>query len=221
MFLNLKRICAWFVTCVIHPRQFVVKNLLREGLCDFEAIAKVQTMRIRRLAWDCAANYLHACQSIHLRMKSTGQALVEFTLIFILLIIVAWIPADFGLAFYTGQITQNAVREGARIAAADISLGPVDTFCTPLSACFGAGNIFNETAVRLPAALLGPSTKVSVKYPADGSVGCNQLVEVKATGKYPFFFYHVLRFVGINVAIPDIERSTKMRWEHQPACPIS
>lgn len=30
-----------------------------------------------------------------------GQALVEFTLVFLLVLVVAWIPADFGLAFYS------------------------------------------------------------------------------------------------------------------------
>src|SRR5678815_5160922 len=55
--------------------------------------------------------------------RSSGQAVVEFTLVFLLFVIIAWIPADFGLAFYTGQQAQNASREGARIAAADPTLG--------------------------------------------------------------------------------------------------
>src|SRR5215471_16568330 len=54
---------------------------------------------------------------------SSGQAVVEFTLVFLLFLIIAWIPADFGLAFYTGQQAQNAAREGARIAASDPALG--------------------------------------------------------------------------------------------------
>jgi len=150
------------------------------------------------------------------RLANKGQALVEFTLVFILLIIVAWIPADFGLAFYTSQIAQNAVREGARIAAADAALVATDTSCgPPLSSCFSAGNIFNETAARLPAALMGASTKIAVDYPAPGSSACNQLVSVKVEGTYPFFFYKVLRFMGIDVNIPKIERESIMRWEHQ------
>ena len=35
------------------------------------------------------------------------------------MLVIAWIPADFGLMFYTGQLSQNAAREGARVAAAD------------------------------------------------------------------------------------------------------
>ena len=149
-------------------------------------------------------------------LANKGQAMVEFTLVFILLIIVAWIPADFGLAFYTGQIAQNAVREGARIAAADPTLVATSTTCgPPLSSCFGYGNIFNETAVRLPSAMLGPSTQITVSYPAAGSSACNQLVSVSVSGQYPFFFYKLLRFMGIAVTIPTIQRSSSMRWEHQ------
>ena len=144
--------------------------------------------------------------------KNKGQAAVEFTLVFILLVIIAWIPADFGLALYTGQIAQNAVREGARIAAADPTLGPGTTTCT-MPACYSAGNILKETGVRLPAAMLGAST-VSVIYP-DGGAGCGQLLTVRVVGTYPFFFYKVLRFVGINVTVPTITRSSSMRWEHQ------
>ncbi len=47
-------------------------------------------------------------------MNNRGQAVVEFTLCVILMLVVAWIPADFGLMFYTGQLSQNAAREGAR-----------------------------------------------------------------------------------------------------------
>jgi hypothetical protein len=55
-------------------------------------------------------------------ISSSGQAVVEFTLVFLLLLVIAWIPADFGLAFFTGQLAQNASREAARIAAADPNL---------------------------------------------------------------------------------------------------
>ena len=55
--------------------------------------------------------------------RSSGQAVVEFTLVFLLFLIIAWIPADFGLGFYTAQLAQNASREGARIAASDPALG--------------------------------------------------------------------------------------------------
>lgn len=145
-----------------------------------------------------------------------GQNVVEFTLVFLLLLIVAWVPADFGLALYSGQIALNATREGARIAAADTALTTGTASCV-IPACYSGSNILKETSVRLPAALLGPST-ISVTYPATGSAGCNQLVGVRVEGRYPYFFYKVLRFAGFNVDTPQIIRETRMRWEHQTPC---
>jgi len=145
--------------------------------------------------------------------------MVEFTLVFFLLLIVAWIPADFGLAFYTSQLAQNASREGARIAAADFTLPANGTCGPPITSCYGYGNIFNETAVRLPAALMGSTTTITVTYPAAGSfAACDKLVSVRVQGQYPFFFYRLLQFFGVNVTIPTIDRTTTMRWEHQAAC---
>jgi Flp pilus assembly protein TadG len=168
--------------------------------------------------WHFKLNRSRCFGSLSTCCHSKGQALVEFTLTFVLLLIVAWIPADFGLAFYTGQIAQNAAREGARIAAADPNLpAAVAVSSCTMPGCYTAGNIYNETAVRLPAALLGAST-INVEYPAPGSAGCNQLVRVRVTGEYPYFFYKILRFIGIDVNVPQIQRSTSMRWEHQPAC---
>ncbi len=154
--------------------------------------------------------------TIRVCCDNRGQALVEFTLVFLLLVVIAWIPADFGLAFYTGQIAQNAVREGARIAAADPTLTAVSATCgPPLSSCFSFGNIYNETAVRLPSALMGATTSITVSYPAPGSAGCNQLVQVTASGQYPYFFYQLLRLMGATVNPVTIQRSATMRWEHQ------
>ena len=173
-------------------------------------------MKTKIERWNIVANPFRSIRIFVSRAEKKGQALVEFTLIFILLIIVAWIPADFGLAFYTGQIAQNAVREGARIAAADPTLAATNTSCgPPLSSCFGFGNIFNETAVRLPSALMGSTTQIAVVNPAPGSTACNQLVRVSVSGQYPFFFYKVLRFMGIDVTIPTIRRESIMRWEHK------
>lgn len=139
--------------------------------------------------------------------------MVEFTLIFILLLVVAWIPADFGLAFYTGQIAQNAAREGARIAAADRTLVAGTTSCT-MPGCYNYGNIFNETAARMPAAMLRGAT---IELTLAGGVSCDRLVTVRVSGPYNFSFYQVLRLLGFS-SIPNsltITRQTSMRWEHQ------
>ena len=164
-------------------------------------------------------NFLRRLKSLAPRYTK-GQAMVEFTLVFFLLLVVAWIPADFGLAFYTSQLAQNASREGARIAAADPTLGnPTAASCgPPITSCYGSGNILNETAVRLPAALMGSTTIITVDYPVAGPAACDNLVSVRVRGQYPFFFYKLLRFFGFTVTIPTIDRTTQMRWEHQAAC---
>jgi Flp pilus assembly protein TadG len=173
-----------------------------------------------KIGWFTFLDFSRFTQSVVRQINRKGQALVEFTLVFLLFLVVAWIPADFGLAFYTGQIAQNAVREGARIAAADPTFAGGSSCGPPLSSCFGAGNILNETAVRLPSALLGPSTTITVVYPTAASAGtCNQQVQVTVTGQYPFFFYKIFKLMRINVTIPQMTRSAAMRWEHQTPCP--
>ncbi len=149
-------------------------------------------------------------------LNSKGQALVEFTFVFILMLAMSWIPAEFGLAFYTGQIAQNAVREGARIAAAD--LNPVAGTCV-IPACYSGANVLKETSLRLPAALMS-NINVTLAVDAAGGGNCNRLVTVSVTGQFRFFFYQILRFFGVTASdTSQIGRSASMRWEHQDGCP--
>jgi hypothetical protein len=144
-----------------------------------------------------------------------GQAVVEFTLVFVLLLVIAWIPADFGLAFYSSQLAANASREGARIGAADPSYSTQVGNCT-LPACFSLadGTILKETANRLSSALL-PGAVITVD-PLSGP-SCNQLVQVRVEGTYNFFFYQLLHLMGVTADLntQSITRETSMRWEHQ------
>ena len=143
--------------------------------------------------------------------RQKGQALVEFTLIFVLLLVVAWIPADFGLAFYTGQLALNASREGARIAAADRTLTPGVTKCQ--MPCASATGILKATADRMSSALL-PGAWVTLDL--QGGSTCDRLVTVSISGPYNFSFYQILRLLGFNVPpSTQITRQTSMRWEHQ------
>jgi len=149
--------------------------------------------------------------------RSSGQALVEFTLMFLLFLVVAWIPADFGLAFYTGQLAQNASREGARIAAADKTLLSGTTSCV-MPSC--TGNIFAETAARISSALLPGATITLSLDPDVGAANCNRMVTVTVSGTYNVFFYQLLRWFGVS-ATPNntvINRQTRMRWEPQWGC---
>lgn len=148
--------------------------------------------------------------------RSSGQAAVEFTLTFMILLIVAWIPADFGLAFYTGQLAQNAAREGARIAAADSTLVSGTTSCV-MPAC--TGNIFKETAARLSSALL-PAATILVNLEPDTGANCNRMVTVTVSGTYNFFFHQLLGWFGVSANLNNtpIIRQTRMRWEAQSGC---
>jgi Flp pilus assembly protein TadG len=148
--------------------------------------------------------------------RSSGQAVVEFTLLFILFLIIAWIPADFGLAFYTGQLAQNGAREGARIAAADPTLTSGTTSCT-MPSC--SGNIFQEAAGRISSALL-PGATITLTLDPDTGTNCNRMVTVAVSGTYHFFFYQFLHWMGIsgNLENTPITRQTRMKWEHQAGC---
>jgi Flp pilus assembly protein TadG len=148
--------------------------------------------------------------------QSSGQALVEFTFTFLILLIVAWIPADFGLAFYTGQIAQNAAREGARIAATERSVVSGTTCCT-MPSC--TGNIFTETAARLSSALL-PAATITLQLDPDIGTNCNRMVTVTVSGTYNLVFYQFLHWMGVsgNLNNTPITRQTRMRWEPQTSC---
>src|SRR5262250_1259869 len=61
------------------------------------------------------------------KLKSTGQALVEMTLLLPLILLFVGGLTDVGLAFYVGTSMENAVREGARLAASGMSSANVKT----------------------------------------------------------------------------------------------
>jgi Flp pilus assembly protein TadG len=137
-------------------------------------------------------------------LSSRGQSIVEITLITPLLMVALYVPVDFGIMIFTGHLTQNAVRDGARIAATTDLLS--NALATTLATQFNA---------NVPQRLA--SKQVTVNYYANGAANCAQSVEVIATGTYNFFWY---RLIGLlRIAPPNsitITRTTKMRYEHQP-----
>ncbi len=134
-----------------------------------------------------------------------GQSIVEISLITPLLMMALYIPTDFGITLFTAHLTQNAVREAARIGVS--SKDPFDNAA--------ADAVGDEAFSRMPA-LLGSAT-ATVRYYAGGSANCSQYVEVSGQGTYNFFLYQLMRLGGFTV--PDtiqIDRSTTMRYEFQP-----
>ena len=116
-----------------------------------------------------------------------------------------WIPADFGIAFLTAHLTQNAVREAARLGVS--TKDPFDTTA--------ATAIKDNAASRLPPNLVSPA--VTVKYFATGPANCMTFVEVTASGAYNYTLYRLFELMGSNVPVNrTITRTTRMRYELQP-----
>ena len=136
-------------------------------------------------------------------LNSKGQSIVEITLMTPLLMVALYVPVDFGIMIFIGHLTQNAVRDGARIAATTDLLD--NTLATNLATQFN-----NNVPQRLS------SKQVTVNYYAGGG-GCAQSVEVIATGTYNFFWYRLISLIGLapRNSVP-ISRTTKMRYEYQP-----
>lgn len=143
----------------------------------------------------------HACQR--------GQSIIEVTLITPLLLIALYIPADFGIAFFMGNLTQNAAREGARIGSGLSKSGaPPNLFFTPTHASTVKDAVFD----RLPDYL----TKKTVRVTFYTGTECMEFIEVTAQGDYSFFLYQLMRLFGSTV--PDsvtISRTTQIRYNYQ------
>ena len=144
------------------------------------------------------------------RRKQTGQSVVELALITPLVLVALYIPADFGMAFLTAHLAQNAVREGARIGSGLTSGNPDN----PMSGSQGT-TIKDAVLARLPDHLSGPSVTVKF-YFAGESATCMQVVEVTATGTYDYSLYHMMELIGVTVpASTPISRTTQMRYNYQ------
>jgi Flp pilus assembly protein TadG len=140
-----------------------------------------------------------------LRKNFCGQSMVEMTLITPFVLIALYIPADFGIAYYTAHLTQNAVREAARIG-----VSTKDPFNSA-----AATAVANEAMSKIPLRLKSVTVTVTYFGPATGT--CMQSVSVTAQGSYNYFFYQILRLVGATVPnTVQLTRTSRMRYEFQP-----
>lgn len=132
-----------------------------------------------------------------------GQSLVEIALITPIVLVALYVPADFGIALFTGHLTQNAAREGARIGSTMVP--------------FSSANVDTEVANRLPVLLKNPTID-SQLLPTGGGPNCMTVVRVSVTGNYNLFWYQLIRLLGLPA--PDnsitVSRTTEMRYEAQP-----
>jgi Flp pilus assembly protein TadG len=135
--------------------------------------------------------------------RSKGQSIVELTLLTPLILAALYIPADFGIAFYTAHLVQNATREAARIGA---SMNPFDQT-----------TVQNEATNRLPTGRFAVSS-VSADLDGSSTSTCMRRVLVTITGTYSPFLYQLINLVvpGASVSTISINRSTAMRFDSQP-----
>jgi Flp pilus assembly protein TadG len=135
--------------------------------------------------------------------KEKGQSIVELSLIAPLLLIALAIPADFGIAYFTANMTQVAAREAARIGAAK----------TP----FVASDVEDEATSRIPSTLTPNSGFPDAQLLTSGSLNCMKIVDVSITGTYNYSFYRLMGLIGIPVSSTlMINRDAQMRYEFQP-----
>ena len=141
--------------------------------------------------------------------RQRGQSIIEITLLTPLLLIALYIPADFGIGFYMGNLVQNAAREGARIGSGLQKSGNVPNLV------FGSANantVKDAVFGRLPGVL--ENKLVTVKF-YEGTT-CMNFIEVTAQGDYNFFLYKLMGLFGSTV--PDsvtISRTTQIRHDYQ------
>ena len=149
--------------------------------------------------------------------RAKGQSIVEITLITPLLLVALYIPADFGIAFFTAHLAQNAVREGARIGSISAECGTSPCVSTlPSQACPGSNSIVVEVCRRLPARLISPAVTSTLT----GNLGdpCMRTVTVVVEGTYTYFLYQLTALLGLPITseTTSMTRSAEARYELQP-----
>ena len=140
--------------------------------------------------------------------RQRGQSIIEISLITPLLLIALYIPADFGIAFYMGNLTQNAAREGARIGSGLSKSGKAPNLVFTKT---HADTVKEAVFDRLPDL---PNKSVTVTFYT--GTACMEFIEVTAQGDYNFFLYQLMGLFGSTV--PDsvmISRTTQIRHNYQ------
>lgn len=142
--------------------------------------------------------------------RQRGQSIIEITLITPLLLIALYIPADFGIAFYAGNLTQNAAREGARIGSGLSKSGKAPNLVFTATQ---ANTVKTAVLSRMPGYLTNKS--VTVKF-YDGTA-CMEFIEVMAQGDYNYFLYKLMGLFGSSVPnSATISRTTQIPYTYQP-----
>jgi len=146
-------------------------------------------------------------------MGQQGQSLVEITLITPLLLVALYIPVDFGVAFFMGNIVATVARDGARIGSGQTKTG--GTAAEPDFQNQDANSVEAAIVGQLPAYLT--SRQIVVTFYEDSPSPCMESIEVTVSGNYNVFFYRLIYLFGGTPQNPiTISRTSRMRYSYQP-----
>lgn len=137
------------------------------------------------------------------RQTETGQALVEFTMILPLFVLLFMGMVEFGRAFHAWLLVTNAAREGARVAAVQSDLSTVQN------------RVFDSFCANYPSQCnLDPSKVTITTANVQGSRG--SMVSVDVTYQFEFVtpIGGIVNIVsGGNLSAPVIRSHASMRLE--------
>jgi Flp pilus assembly protein TadG len=145
---------------------------------DFEP----QAPTIRRSRGNFVARALR-----RFRQSEAGQALVEFTMILPIFLMLLFGLVDFGRGFYTWLLVTNAAREGARIAAvqsdgAVIDQRIYDSFCDNYPSSCGIDPTkldITKTNVQGPR---GEAVQIDLEYEFEFATPIGEIMQVVSGG---------------------------------------
>lgn len=137
------------------------------------------------------------------RESELGQALVEFTMILPIFILLLFAIVDFGRGFYTWVLVTNAAREGARVAAVQSDSATINT------------RIYNSFCDNYPSSCgLDPTKLTITKTNVQGSRGSAVKIDLSYNFQFATPIGNILNLVsGGNLTAPAITAHSSMRLE--------
>ena len=140
---------------------------------------------------------------LRFRETETGQALVEFTMILPIFLMLLFGLVDFGRGFYTWLLVTNAAREGARIAAVQSDSATIDT------------RIHDSYCDNYPSSCgLDPSRLSISKTNVQGARGTAVEIDLEYDFEYATPIGEIMQIVsGGTITAPTISAHSSMRLE--------
>ena len=151
----------------------------------------------------------------HLRSfyrNKRGQALIEFAFILPFLLVIIGGIVDFGLAFFIGQVIENAAREGARAGAVVRPVGggfPSGEEGSCTVPCGSGPSILQVASDKIPNVALFSGFTLESKFTNSPNLN-EDAVQVTVEGTHGWFLLQLIGFDPITIS-----RTAEMRWEWQ------